>query len=195
MTNALDKNFWDSLWKNNLTGWDLKKISPPLKTFFDQMEDKNISILIPGCGNAYEAKYLLELGFTNITLIDIAPTVVGRLLENLNEYAGRQLSVICGDFFKHTGKYDLIVEQTFFCALDPKLRKDYVQKMKSLLNPNGKLAGLLFDTAFPQGPPFGGSKEEYLTLFSGEMDILKMETAANSVTPRAGNELWMEMKG
>jgi hypothetical protein len=38
--------------------------------------NKDIAILIPGCGNTYEAAYLLEQGFTNVTVIDIAPTLV-----------------------------------------------------------------------------------------------------------------------
>jgi hypothetical protein len=44
--------------------------------------------------------------------------------------------------------------------------------MASLLNPKGKLVGLLFD--FPlttEGPPFGGSTSEYLNLFSDKFNI------------------------
>jgi hypothetical protein len=40
---------------------------------FFQVENKNVKILIPGCGNAHEAELLLEEGFKNITLLDIAP--------------------------------------------------------------------------------------------------------------------------
>ena len=191
---TLDKFFWENLWKQNLTGWDLKKISPPLKDFFDKIEDKNTAILIPGCGNAYEAKYLLDAGFTNVTIIDIAPTVVVSLLNELSAYIGKQLSIVCGDFFKHTGQYDLIVEQTFFCALDPKLRTEYVQQMKSLLKQNGQLVGLLFDTDFGKPhPPYGGCKEEYIDLFNKTFTINYMETATNSVKPRLGNELWITL--
>lgn len=194
MEMSLDKLFWDSLWKNNLTAWDLKKVSPPIKDYFDKIENKDIAILIPGCGNAYEAKYLLELGFTNVTIIDIAPTVVGTLLNELDAYIGKQLSVVCVDFFKHSGQYDLIVEQTFFCALDKQLRKMYVQKMKSLLKTDGQLVGLLFDIDFGKPhPPFGGNKEEYVALFNQEFAINYMETATNSVKPRLGNELWIEL--
>ncbi len=193
MEMALDKAFWDTLWKNNLTGWDLKKVSPPIKDYFDKIEDKNLAILIPGCGNAYEAKYLMESGFTNVTIIDIAPTVVSSIIKELDVFIGKQLNVVCGDFFKHTGKYDLIIEQTFFCALDKNLRTSYVQKMKSLLKTDGQLVGLLFDTDFGKPhPPFGGNKEEYVTLFNQEFAINYMETATNSVKPRLGNELWIE---
>ncbi|WP_412783757.1 hypothetical protein, partial [Aeromonas sanarellii] len=67
--------------------------------------------------------------------------------------------LIENDFFELDDKFDLILEQTFFCALDPELRNQYATKMYNLLNTNGKIAGLLFN--FPltnEGPPFGGSE-------------------------------------
>jgi hypothetical protein len=38
-------------------------------------KNKDIAILIPGCGNTYEA-LIFRQGFTNVTVIDIAPTLV-----------------------------------------------------------------------------------------------------------------------
>ncbi len=186
----IDKDFWDDRWKNKETGWDLKSVSPPLKEYIDTIEDKNAAILIPGCGNAYEAEYLLANGFTNITVIDLAPTLIQNLLQKYEKYAGRQLTVICGDFFKHTGTYDIILEQTFFCALLPTQRQSYVVKMHSLLRTGGNLAGLLFDKQFESGPPFGGSKEEYIPLFQEQFEIMEMESCASSIAPRAGTELF-----
>jgi hypothetical protein len=64
--------------------------------------------------------------------------------------------------------------------------------MKSILNPKGKIAGLLFQ--FPltaQGPPFGGLKEEYIALFQKEFNIITMETAYNSIAPRKNKELFV----
>jgi methyl halide transferase len=192
--NQIDKDFWDERWKKNETGWDLKSVSPPLKAYFDTLENKDASILIPGCGNAYEAAYLLENGFTNITLIDIAPALAEKLLHKFAAYAGKELTIICGDFFKHSGKYDIIVEQTFFCALDPVLRNNYVEHMSNLLNVEGMLTGLLFDKKFEGGPPFGGCREEYLQLFGATFQIEKMESCTTSIPPRAGTELLVRFK-
>jgi methyl halide transferase len=189
----LNAGFWDQRYQNNLTGWDLGAVSPPLSDYFDQLPDKNISILIPGCGNAYEAAYLLEKGFTNITLIDIAPSLVKGLLEKHQAHIGKQLTLIAGDFFKHSGQYDLVVEQTFFCALDPSLRNAYAAHMQKLVKPGGKLAGLLFDKSFEGGPPFGGSKSEYQSLFERYFHIEKMEPCTNSVKPRMGSEVFIEL--
>ncbi|MBP6049393.1 MAG: methyltransferase [Chitinophagales bacterium] len=189
----LDASFWDELWKNKITGWDLKKVSPPLKAYFDAMTCKNKSILIPGCGNAYEAAYLLEQGFKNITVIDISATLVQQLIEKHKTHIGKELTVIAGDFFKHSGKYDFIIEQTFFCALDRNRREEYASKMQTLLKDNGKLAGLLFSREFEVSPPHGGNKEEYESVFSDKFTIEKMDICETSVTPRKGTELFFEM--
>lgn len=188
-----DAAFWEERWKEQQTGWDLQAVSPPLKSYIDIIADKNVSILIPGCGNAYEAEYLLHNGFKQVTVIDIAPTLAAQLLQKFASYAGKELTVICGDFFKHTGLYDVILEQTFFCALDPQLRTAYVEQMHRLLKPEGKLAGLLFNKPFEGGPPFGGNKEEYLALFGDTFLIEKMEPCQDSVKPRAGAELFIEL--
>jgi hypothetical protein len=88
-------------------------------------------------------------------------------------------------------KFDLILEQTFFCAIPPSMRVDYVSKMNDVLHSKGKIAGLLFD--FPlteEGPPYGGSKEEYLALFSEKFTIKTIERAHNSIKPRQNKELF-----
>nr|WP_315208335.1 methyltransferase [uncultured Flavobacterium sp.] len=188
----LDASYWESQYKAKTTGWDLGKVSPPIQIYVDTVPDKNCSILIPGCGNSYEAEYLLEQGFTNITVVDIAPTPVAVLKKKFKNNSNIQ--IILGDFFEHQGKYDLIIEQTFFCALPPFMRQKYVWKMHQLLVDNGILAGLLFNRTFESGPPFGGSKEEYEMLFKDAFDFLKMDVSKNSIAPRANSELFIELK-
>lgn len=188
----LDGNYWDTQYQHNTTGWDLGQVSPPLKSYVDTLSNKDSAILIPGCGNTYEAAYLLEQGFTNITLIDIAPTLVASLQTKFgnNPY----ITLICGDFFEHQGQYDLIIEQTFFCALPPRLRQKYVWKMHELLVKEGLLAGLLFNRSFEVSPPFGGSKAEYEKLFQQAFHLQHITVATNSIAPRAESELFIEFK-
>ena len=188
----LNQAYWDDRYQQKDTGWDLKQVSPPLKNYIHQLKNKDLRILIPGCGNAHEAAYLLEQGFTNITLIDIAPTIVENLKQRFEFKPA--LKVVLGDFFEHQGEYDLILEQTFFCALDPMLRAQYVQKMHNLLIFNGKLVGLLFDVLFEKNPPYGGFKEEYLSLFKDTFKIQTLERCNNSFTKRQGTELFMILK-
>lgn len=185
----LNSNYWEERYQNNEIGWDVGSISTPLKEYIDQIEDKSIKILIPGAGNSYEFDYLIANGFQNTFVLDFAQSPLDNIQKrNLNCDTNQ---LIKSDFFEHENNYDLIIEQTFFCALDPSLRKDYVQKMRNLLNSNGKLVGLLFQFPLTEvGPPFGGSKEEYSSLFKNEFQIKTLETAHNSIKPREGNELF-----
>lgn len=98
---ALDETYWSGRYQNNEAGWDIGTVSTPLKEYFDQLTDKTVAILIPGCGNSYEAEYLLQLGFSNITLIDISSVLCNKLEEKLAPYLSCGLKIICGIFFEH----------------------------------------------------------------------------------------------
>lgn len=191
MNKKLDKDYWNERYLTNQTGWDIGGASTPLREYIDQLDNKDLKILIPGCGNAYEAAYLLEHGFRNVTLVDISELVVADVTKRYSSYKGKGLTILCDDFFKLSGQYDLVLEQTFFCALDPSDRKRYVEKMASLIRPGGKLVGLLFNRAFEGGPPFGGSVDEYKLLFSGVFRLRVMEPCFNSIKAREGSEVFM----
>ena len=187
----LDRRSWSERYANNDTGWDLGGPSTPLREYIDGLKDKQLRILIPGAGRAYEAEYLHRRGFTNVFVIDLAPEPFDALLHRYPEFPREHL--VIGDLFDHDGTYDLILEQTFFCALDPLLRTRYVKKMHSLLAPGGVLAGVLFDDPLNSDrPPFGGSKAEYLELFGARFNELKITPCYNSIKPRAGREVWLK---
>lgn len=188
----VSQEYWETRWQKEETGWDLGEASPPIKAYFDQVENKEANILIPGCGNAHEAEYLYDLGFKNITLLDISPSACQKIKE---KFPYDSVQVICEDFFEHQGQYDFIVEQTFFCALPPDLRPRYVEKMKNVLAPNGKLIGVLFNRDFGNPhPPFGGNIEEYLLLFQENFNIKVLEPCRNSAAPRRNTEAFFVVK-
>lgn len=188
-----DDNYWSNRYTNQTAAWDTGAITTPLKYYIDQITDKEISLLIPGCGNSYEAAYLLQNGFSNVTLIDISSVLCEKLTIQFAQYLQSGLQIICGDFFEHDALYDLIVEQTFFCALDPSFRNAYTAKMHQLLKPGGKLVGVLFNKHFDGGPPFGGSEIEYRDLFQSHFKIEIMEECYNSIPPRSGAERFIKM--
>lgn len=191
MTNQSE--FWELRWQNKETGWDIGAPAPALIQYFRQWPNRDARVLIPGCGSAHEALWLLENGFSQITLIDISPTACQNISERMGHFPG--LQILCEDFFAHSGQYDWIVEQTFFCAIPPEMRDAYVRKMHELLVPGGKLAGLLFGITFEKaGPPFGGSASEYRNRFSPFFNINRLETCTDSIPPRMGNELWFEFQ-
>jgi SAM-dependent methyltransferase len=157
----------------------------------DQLTNKDLRILIPGCGSGYEGEYLFKNGFKHVHLLDFSPQPLVAFKNRVPEFPEKQLHV--GDFFEHHGSYDLVIEQTLFCAIDPKLRRAYAEKAASLLKKGGKLVGVMFNREFEGGPPFGGSAEEYLTYFRDHFSTVSMEPCYNSIAPRAGSEVFVKM--
>lgn len=186
-----DAQYWDHRYQQGQTEWDMGQVSPPMRAYIDQLKNKEKHICIPGGGNSYEADYLWRHGFINITVIDISPVVTERLK---HKFDGTDIRVITADFFEHNDNYDLILEQTFFCALDPTLRPAYVKKVHQSLHPHGQLVGVLFDRTFTTpGPPFGGNSEEYRTLFQPYFDFKTFETCYNSHPARQDNEVFINL--
>lgn len=186
----LDRTYWESRYHNGETGWDTGSPTPPLKAYLDQLTDKNLRIFFPGAGRAWEAEYAHRQGFKNVFVIDLTDTPFKDLLARCPDFPQEHL--ITGDFFGHKGRYDRIIEQTFFCALDPALRPTYVKQMHALLHPGGRLVGVVFDTVpNAERPPFGGSEAEYLGLFGSLFPDVAFERCYNSIFPRAGRELWV----
>jgi thiopurine S-methyltransferase len=189
---VLDQNYWQSRYSEGDTPWDIGHISPPMKAYIDKLEDRAIRILIPGAGKAFEAIYLHQQGFKEIYVLDWAMSAFDHLLAEVPDFPKDHL--LCTDFFELHGQFDLILEQTFFCSLEPSLRKAYVTKMASLLPGGGTLAGLLFASHFAKGgPPFGGTEAEYITLFKDGFEICCIKIAKNSILPRMNNELFFEL--
>ena len=90
-------NYWEERYQKGETGWDAGSITTPLKEYIDQLTDKNLRILIPGAGNGYEFDYLIENGFQNVYVIDIAETPLENIKKRKPEYASH---LIHSDFFK-----------------------------------------------------------------------------------------------
>jgi SAM-dependent methyltransferase len=186
----LSAEFWNNKYKNNKIGWDLGEISPPLKAYFDQLENKNLKILIPGGGNSHEAEYLFNNGFKNVFVIDVSRIALDNIKKRVPSFPASQL--IHANFFDVEETFDLVIEQTFFCAINPSLRPKYAEKMQSILKNKGKLVGLLFDAKLNEDhPPFGGNKNEYLRYFAQYFNSIEMNSCYNSYPNRQGMELFM----
>jgi methyl halide transferase len=127
----LDSHYWTERYKSSDTGWDLGEISPPLKAYIDQLDDPSLRILIPGCGSGYEGRYLWERGFRNIYFLDYSEEPLKGIRDAYPEIPYENFLI--QDFFTLEDSFDLILEQTLFCALDPSLREDYARKAAQLL--------------------------------------------------------------
>lgn len=188
----LDAHYWNNRYLSDNIGWDLGEVSPPLKAYIDQLTNISIRILIPGGGNSYEAEYLFTNGFKNVYVADISKTALNNIKSRVPNFPSEQL--LHQNVFDVDMTFDLILEQTFFCAINPSLRPQYVSKMYELLSKEGRIVGLLFNAPLnTDHPPFGGNKAEYLNSFNNRFHIDIMETCYNSVNSRQGTELFIKL--
>ncbi len=184
-----DAEFWNSLYEFAGQGWDIGYPSPALCAYFDKITDKNIRILIPGAGNAYEAEYLHHKKFKQVFVLDFAERALANFKKRVPDFPENH--IFQNDFFEHTGSYDIIAEQTFFSSMSPELREAFAQKTADLLKPGGIYFGLFFNHEFEKNePPFGAEYVDYREIFEPYFEIQKLETAYNSIKPRAGRELF-----
>ncbi|NOR88348.1 MAG: methyltransferase domain-containing protein [Bacteroidales bacterium] len=183
----LNASYWNNLYNSDQTGWDIGYASPSIVEYFAQLKDKQISILIPGAGNAWEAEYLWKEGFSQVYLLDFSEVAINKFRKRVPDFPLNQ--ILKEDFFLHQKQYDRIVEQTFFSSLETADRGKYSKKIHQLLKPKGKLIGLLFNHEFNfNGPPFGGSPKEYQMLFKEYFHFKIFEKSYNSIKPRKGRE-------
>jgi hypothetical protein len=180
--------YWNDRYVREDTPWDTGKPVPPLHRIISGLNQRDIRILIPGAGRGYEAILLRSMGFQNVYVCDWAEQALDALRQMDMDFPEDHL--LCGDFFALELQVDLILEHTFFCAIPRSMRIPYVQKAHQLLNSGGAIAGLLFSREFEApGPPFGGSEEEYRSLFSPHFAIRELTPALDSIAPRLGSEL------
>ncbi len=184
-----DKKYWNKLFNDNRIGWDIGYVSPSIAEYFNQVENKEAKILVPGAGNAYEVEFLYENGFKNIFMLDFSEEAVKSFKKRYSKLPDNQ--IITQNFFEFEGKFDYIIEQTFFTSFHPSKRTIFAEKIHSLLSENGKYIGLFFNHEFGKNyPPFGALIETYKQLFDKYFHFKTFETAYNSIKPRKNRELF-----
>ncbi|KAI9711352.1 MAG: hypothetical protein M1812_007201 [Candelaria pacifica] len=140
--------------------------------------------LVPGCGKGYDVLLLASFGYdaygleVSASAVEMAEKVAkekGNEYEIRHEEVGRgTVRYIVGDFFKDEwlkeikveGKFELIYDYTFLCALPPSMRPAWALRTAQLLalSLHSNLICLEFPTykaPSTGGPPFGLSPSVY----------------------------------
>jgi len=186
-----DPAFWEGLYTQGFTGWELGRAAPPLSNYFAATPPTGARALVVGCGRGNEARMLADHG-AEVTAIDIAPSAIQQA-QAIVSPSSSSINYQLGDVFdlrREPPAYDLIVEHTCFCAIDPKRRDDFVEAVADALHPGGVLVGLFYAHGRDGGPPFTVSAEEVRARFGDRFVIDRLELAADSVIMRRGDELF-----
>ena len=183
---------WQRHYDEDDLGWDLGHVAPP---FVDLLESNAImpcKTLVPGCGRGHEVIFLAENGF-DLTAVDYSIGAVNHLNSVILERK-LNIKVLNLDFFEldstHDCLYDLLIEQTFFCAISPSQRPLYVETVARILKKGGMIAGLFYHTGQEGGPPFNTTRQDIIKYFSGSFEIRELTQAKNSAEKRKDKE-WL----
>ena len=183
---------WQRHYEENDLGWDLGQVAPPFVKLWQEEKLPLGKVLVPGCGRGHEVVFLAENGF-DVTAIDFSSGAVTHL-KNALKKRNLEGRILHQDFFSldesHEGVYDLVLEQTFFCAISPKQRRDYVLNISRILKPGGILVGLFYHTDEQGGPPYNTTREDIEMHFSKNFEIQELDKTSLSAEQRKDKE-WL----
>ena len=188
-------DFWDDKYINNEHKWDISGPTPAFVNWSKNLKSSK-RIIVPGCGNGYDAIHLANEGH-NVFAIDFSSKVI----DNLKNKKIDNLNIVLDDYFnlpsKFNNKFDYFLEYTFLCAINPDRRMEYIEKSFDLLNSKGKYVGFLFPVNKPLnegGPPFGVDLEKIIDMFSQFYYDIKIKKSKYSIEARSQNEVFITMK-
>lgn len=180
-------DFWCKRFGEGTTPWDAGKV-PTAFAHFIARQPAPLNTLIPGCGSAWEAGHLAELGWP-VTALDFSPVAVATARTVLGSAA---VDLVCDDFFTFSPPrpYQLIYERAFLCALPRKLWEDWGRRVAELLPSGSLLAGYFFICEQPKGPPFGILPEQLDALLTPNFARIEDAAVDDSIPVFSGRERW-----
>lgn len=190
------KGFWEERYLSSNIPWDIGEAAPAFIKYFSnsfQQQATAISkIAVLGCGRGHDAFYLAKINNLEIYGFDFSESAINFCNETKSKKNLNNIHFYQTDFFNLTGEkkwggfFDLVIEHTSLCAIDPLRRNEYADLIKYLLKPNGKLIGLFFIRSIALGgPPFGSTEEGIRELFKNdflEVERLHYEKCLHSFT-------------
>lgn len=178
--------FWDERFERGFTPWDRGGVPQALRAFGAARAPQ--SVLIPGCGAAWELVYLAQAGW-DATAIDFSPAAVATAQAAAGPWRARVLEA---DFFTYQSPAPpaVIYERAFLCALPRAMWPRVAARWAELLAPGGLLAGFFFFDDAPKGPPFGIAPDVLDALLSPHFEKIEDAPVSDSIPVFAGKERW-----
>ncbi len=116
--------------------------------------DKSIAILEIGCGYGRYTKAILEVGYTNITGIDISKEQIAYARENLGLHQVQEADAL--EFLQAGNKYDLIILMDVLEHLEIDYAVSLLRKVFESLQDNGRFILHVPNSLAPLRPSYYG---------------------------------------
>ena len=183
--------FWEESYINGKTAWDMKSATPAFVDLLNHnlLREKK-SMLVLGCGYGYDAIAAAKSGY-DVTANDISETAI-RVAYKLAVKENVRVNFLIEDFFflKDGLSFDIVYDYVTYCSITPQRRKEYANKVASLLKQNGLFVFILFPIENRiGGPPFAVDVSEAEKLFGEQLELVLSTDEINSIKPRKGREL------
>ena len=180
--------FWDLRYRANFAPWDAGRVPRQLRDFVER-SNRAQRVLVPGCGSAWDVRFLAESGW-NVLGLDFSAEAVAAARSTLGPHAER---VRGGDVFApiEGSPFDVVYERAFLCALPRRMWPAWGARMAQLVRRDGVLAGFFYFDAGERGPPFPlNSHTELDTLLSPAFTRIEDAAVPDSIPVFAGKERW-----
>ena len=186
---------WDALYRQGDTGWDLGAAAPPLVDLLAGPDAPPAGRLIAlGSGRGHDALLFATQGF-DVLGVDFAPAAVAAATAQAAAHGlTERAHFLQADIFAlppaYRSAFDVVLEHTCMCALDPRLLDEYAALVTRLLRPGGTYVALFFTHGRPGGPPYTTAEAEILRLFAPRLAIVQLAPAVRSAPGFVGKE-WL----
>lgn len=180
-------DFWDTRYIGSVTPWDAGETPADLVAYVAARSDRR-RVLIPGCGSAYEARFLADSGW-DVLAIDFSNAAIARARQVLGS---SPVALRKADFFEPIPgePFDVVYERALLCALPPRAWTRYAARIAELVRPGGVLAGFFFLGATDRGPPFAIEPVALDGLLDGAFVRIEHRLAEGSIPIFHGREFW-----
>ncbi|SDM86977.1 methyltransferase domain-containing protein [Maricaulis salignorans] len=160
---------WETRFAAEDTPWERPGLHPAMLAWVEAGElEPGARVIIPGCGRSPELGFLAARGL-EVTGADLSATALAFQRQAV-ETAGHGAALLEGDVLAHRPDtpYDRVYEQTFLCAIPPRLRVDYERALCDWLRPGGHLLALFMQKDVAGGPPYGCALPAMRELFPAQ---------------------------
>ncbi|XP_059447026.1 probable thiol methyltransferase 2 [Corylus avellana] len=183
---------WDASWEKGVTPWDLGQPTPVILHLHQTGALPKGRALIPGCGSGYDI-VAIACPERYVVGLDISDIAIKKALElSSSSVNASYFTFLKADFFAWTPTelFDLVLDYTFFCAIEPDMRLAWAQRIHDVLKPGGELITLMFPISdHVGGPPYKVSVSDYEEVLH-PMGFKAVSIVDNemAIEPRKGRE-------
>lgn len=189
---------WEERYQSGDTPWDKGGPAPPLLEWLANRGAMQGHVLVPGCGVGHDVRAIAAAAPTAPVIgLDVAASALDRARRFHRSGNERyELASLFDLPAELTSRFEWVFEHTCFCAIEPRLRPDYVRSVTRALRPAGSLLAIFFldpwdpgEAPEAGGPPFAVTREELDRLFGANFELIEELKPLRAYPGREGREI------